>query len=312
MLDQYPETLVSVEWHSAGYTPGNSDFDIPAYSNRAALYNVGGLPHTQWNGLVSTVGGYPNGNWQAFIGEFTNTYNSMVGDDTPYEIEINGYAGNSVSYDVTVSMDADMSNSNQKVDIFLAEDNIWSWWSGASSYHNARFVAREWLSSDFININSAGQTEIFSGSFDYNENWNSDSLFIIAVVQNYSSKQIYQAAKVNINDMDPDIDDDGILNNDDNCLEAWNPQQEDIDNDSIGDACDPCNNLVYSLGNPNGDVDSYGDPLINILDVLTLVDFLAFDSNENICQEPTLNINQDNHVNIVDVINLVQLILSGT
>ena len=312
MLDQYPETLVSVEWHSAGYTPGNSDFDIPAYSNRAALYNVGGLPHTQWNGLVSTVGGYPNGNWQAFIGEFTSTYNSMVGDDTPYEIEINGYAGNSVSYDVTVSMDADMSNSNQKVDIFLAEDNIWSWWSGASSYHNARFVAREWLSSDFININSAGQTEIFSGSFDYNENWNSDSLFIIAVVQNYSSKQIYQAAKVNINDMDPDIDDDGILNNDDNCLEAWNPQQEDIDNDSIGDACDPCNNLVYSLGNPNGDVDSYGDPLINILDVLTLVDFLAFDSNENICQEPTLNINQDNHVNIVDVINLVQLILNGT
>ena len=312
MLDQYPETLVSVEWHSAGYTPGNSDFDIPAYSNRAALYNVGGLPHTQWNGLVSTVGGYPNGNWQAFIGEFTSTYNSMVGDDTPYEIEINGYAGNSVSYDVTVSMDADMSNSNQKVDIFLAEDNIWSWWSGASSYHNARFVAREWLSSDFININSAGQTEIFSGSFDYNENWNSDSLYIIAVVQNYSSKQIYQAAKVNINDMDPDIDDDGILNNDDNCLEAWNPQQEDIDNDSIGDACDPCNNLVYSLGNPNGDVDSYGDPLINILDVLTLVDFLAFDSNENICQEPTLNINQDNHVNIVDVINLVQLILSGT
>ena len=312
MLDQYPETLVSVEWHSAGYTPGNSDFDIPAYSNRAALYNVGGLPHTQWNGLVSTVGGYPNGNWQAFIGEFTSTYNSMVGDDTPYEIEINGYAGNSVSYDVTVSMDADMSNSNQKVDIFLAEDNIWSWWSGASSYHNARFVAREWLSSDFININSAGQTEIFSGSFDYNENWNSDSLYIIAVVQNYSSKQIYQAAKVNINDMDPDIDDDGILNNDDNCLEAWNPQQEDIDNDSIGDVCDPCNNLVYSLGNPNGDVDSYGDPLINILDVLTLVDFLAFDSNENICQEPTLNINQDNHVNIVDVINLVQLILSGT
>lgn len=312
MLDQYPETLVSVEWHSAGYTPGNSDFDIPAYSNRAALYNVGGLPHTQWNGLVSTVGGYPNGNWQAFIGEFTSTYNSMVGDDTPYEIEINGYAGNSVSYDVTISMDANMSNSNQKVDIFLAEDNIWSWWSGASSYHNARFVAREWLSSDFININSAGQTEIFSGSFDYNENWNSDSLYIIAVVQNYSSKQIYQAAKVNINDMDPDIDDDGILNNDDNCLEAWNPQQEDIDNDSIGDACDPCNNLVYSLGNPNGDVDSYGDPLINILDVLTLVDFLAFDSNENICQEPTLNINQDNHVNIVDVINLVQLILNGT
>ena len=312
MLDLYPETLVSVEWHSSGFTPGNSDFDIPAYSTRAALYNVGGIPHTQWNGVVSTVGGYPNGNWQAFIGEFTSTYNNMVGANTPYEIEINGYAGNSVNYDVTISMDSNMDNSNQKVDIFLAEDNIWSYWSGASSYHNARYVARAWLNSEDISINSAGQTETFSGSFDYDDSWNNDSLFIIAVVQNYSTKQIYQAGKVNINDMDPDIDDDGILNNDDNCIESWNPQQEDIDNDLIGDACDPCNNLVYSLGNPNGDTDIDGNPLINIIDVLTLVDYLAFDQNENVCQQPTLNINQDNHINIVDVINLVQLILSGS
>jgi len=312
MLDLYPETLVSVEWHSSGFTPGNSDFDIAAYSTRAALYNVGGIPHTQWNGVTSTVGGYPNGNWQAFIGEFTNTYNSMVGIDTPYDIEINGYAGNSVNYDVTISMDSDMSNSNQKVDVFLAEDNIWSYWSGASSYHNARFVAREWLLSEDININSSGQSETISGTFDYNENWNSDSLFIIAIVQNYSSKQIYQASKVNINDMDPDVDDDGVLNNNDNCIEIWNPQQEDIDGDLIGDVCDSCNNLVYTLGNPNGDVDVNGDPLINIMDVLTLVDHLAFDLNENICQESTLNINEDSHINIVDVISLVQLILSGT
>ena len=133
MLELYPETLIPVEWHSSGFTPGGSDFDIPAYSTRAALYNVGGIPHTQWNGTESTVGGFPNGNWQAFIGDFTNIYNGMVGNDTPYEIEINGYAGNTVNYDVTVSMDSDMSNSNQKVDIFLVEDNIWSYWSGASS-----------------------------------------------------------------------------------------------------------------------------------------------------------------------------------
>ena len=224
-----------------------------------------------------------------------------------HEIEINGYAGNSVNYDVTISMDSNMDNSNQKVDIFLAEDNIWSYWSGASSYHNARYVARAWLNSEDISINSAGQTETFSGSFDYDDSWNNDSLFIIAVVQNYSTKQIYQTGKVNINDMDPDIDDDGILNNDDNCIESWNPQQEDIDNDLIGDACDPCNNLVYSLGNPNGDTDIDGNPLINIIDVLTLVDYLAFDQNENVCQQPTLNINQDNHINIVDVSNLVQI-----
>ena len=70
MLDNYPETLVNIEWHSSGFTPSNSDFDIPEYSSRASMYGVGGIPHTQWNGVQETVGGYPNGNCQAIIGTF--------------------------------------------------------------------------------------------------------------------------------------------------------------------------------------------------------------------------------------------------
>ena len=90
MLDDYPETLMSIEWHNSSYTPGNSDFDIPEYSSRASMYGVGGIPHTQWNGVQETVGGYPNGNWEQFIGTFTALYNNMVGNDTPYEVSING------------------------------------------------------------------------------------------------------------------------------------------------------------------------------------------------------------------------------
>ena len=69
MLDEYPETLIGVEWHSPSFTPGNSDFDISAYSTRANLYGVGGIPHTQWGGEYETVGGYPNGNWEAMSGD---------------------------------------------------------------------------------------------------------------------------------------------------------------------------------------------------------------------------------------------------
>ena len=64
--------------------------------------------------------GYPNGNWEAIIGQFQSIYSSMVGNESPYEIDINGYASSEVSYDVTISMDADMSSANQKVDIFVS------------------------------------------------------------------------------------------------------------------------------------------------------------------------------------------------
>ncbi len=309
-MDEYSGTLINIEWHNPSFTPGNSDFDISEYSTRAGMYGVSGIPHTQWNGVEETVGGYANGNWEPFISTFTALYNSMVDEDTPYEISINGYAGSEVSYDVTVTMDDDMSNSNQKVDIFVVEDNIWSYWTGASQYHNARNVARDWLASEELTISTSGEAETFSGEFELDEDWNADSIFIIAIVQNYSTKQIYKVTQVNINEMNPDIDDDGILNAEDNCIDTFNPEQIDTDLDGVGDECDSCDNLVYVLGNLNGDTNQNGDPIVDVMDVLSLVDYLL-SSISNECQDPILNINGDGFINVVDVISLVQIIMNG-
>ena len=110
--------------------------------------------------------------------------------------------------------------------------------------------------------------------------------------------------------MNPDIDGDGVMNGEDNCIDIWNPLQEDEDLDNIGDYCDPCNNLVYVLGNISGDVDELGNPIINIFDVLKLSDYLS-DGISTVCQDVVSNFNQQGPTNVLDVIALVQFVLNG-
>ena len=95
-----------------------------------------------------------------------------------------------------------------------------------------------------------------------------------------------------------------IFDDNDNCIEAYNPEQEDTDNDLIGDACDACNNLIWTGGDVNGDLN------ISLEDILILVDIIVGDNN-NQCGYEAGNVNGDDVVNIMDVVRLVQLIIGG-
>lgn len=57
---------------------------------------------------------------------------------------------------------------------------------------------------------------------------------------------------------DPDIDNDGILNEADNCVYDVNPDQRDVDGDGVGDDCDNCVNLPNPSQNDT-DADGVGD-----------------------------------------------------
>ena len=101
-----------------------------------------------------------------------------------------------------------------------------------------------------------------------------------------------------------DADNDGVYNGNDNCPDTYNPDQEDVDGDDIGDACDNCDNLLFYSGNLNG------DNFINIFDVLLLVDvILGYNNNE--CANQTSDVNNVGVSNVLDVIILLQQILNG-
>jgi hypothetical protein len=63
---------------------------------------------------------------------------------------------------------------------------------------------------------------------------------------------------------DPDIDNDGVANAQDNCPTVYNPNQQDSDSDGIGNACDNCPNTANS-DQKDTDGDGIGDACDNPL-----------------------------------------------
>lgn len=126
----------------------------------------------------------------------------------------------------------------------------------------------------------------------------------------FNQSAILAAIDAAVENVPMDLDNDGLNDPVDNCPEVYNPNQEDIDLDGLGDACDVCDNAnVYIIGNIDGSVVD-GNPTIDIFDVLSLVEIVLTAYNES-CGYEASNINQDNHVNVIDVIGLVQMILGG-
>ena len=307
---------MTIEWHSPNYTSSSSDFDLPeVYSARGELYDVGGIPHGQWNGVLSFVGGGSNCYWEGMYYDRLETYEDLIVQEATYTIELEGdFVDSEYNYNVILSMDGEMSSDNMLLELFVAEDSIWSYWSACGEYHMARNVGRAYLTMGEenqlpITISSAGETQVFSGSFDVSDAWVDAQVKLTAVVQNWETYEIFMSRADLILDIPTDRDSDGILNQDDNCPDDANPGQEDIDDDQIGDACDPCNGLVYVLGNVNGDANEGYQPIINVLDVLALSDYLE-DPVGNECQ--MLDMLVDGAINQWDLLVLVDGIMNGT
>ena len=322
MLDEFPETLMSAQWHLSNFTPDDSDFDDCFYNidsigdcfeNRANLYGwdtINAVPIEAINGISIFNGA---GSEESAYSLYVPAYQNIVDQHTPYEIDINGSIDSLyIEYEVTVSLDSNFSNQDQQVHIFIVEDNIMSvWWIFGDVDHNARNVVRRWESINDLDISEAGESQSFSGSFIIDSDaWNPDSIKIISVVQNSSTSEIFQAYQMSVNNFDSD--DDGVLGSQDNCPDVYNPNQSDIDDDAIGDACDICDNAnVWVYGNINGEVDTDQFYEIDIFDLLTLSDIISSNETES-CGSQISDVNGDGTINQLDIFQFVALVMSGS
>ena len=238
---------------------------------------------------------------------------------TPYEIEISGdyISGNSnVPYEITVTQGGGSPGENIALEIVIAEDSLYHFWSSPQVYHYTRNVSRNFLTfeDECKNILSLtnGETQTFTGEFQISDAWVGDKIKIITLIQDLDTYEIYQSEIASVSrDLNPDVDGDGIANNEDNCPSVHNFTQEDWDGDDIGDACDFCNDIANIPGNVN--IDATGEeiePIINVMDILAFADLLDDSSLANDCQ--SLDLLEDGEVNQFDLIVLIDMVMAGS
>ena len=136
------------------------------------------------------------------------------------------------------------------------------------------------------NVDIGGHRIIINSNSGYNQNT------MVAMIEEGLSNLVL------------DMDGDGVMDDTDNCMNEYNPNQADTDEDGIGDLCDPCNNLIWTGGDVNADLN------LDLNDILLVVDIVTGES-ESLCGSQSADITQDGVLNVLDVIGLVQLILGG-
>lgn len=244
---------------------------------------------------------------------------NMIGDDTPVTIELSSCEidGYNIDLSVRVSSESDLLSVNTRLFVVATIDSVYYDGYNGLLHHQATII--EMLTSntgDEITLDGTNDVQLnYEWTMDSNwpnnssVQWDISDLNIVAFVQNYTTKEVYQAEASRVNEMNFDTDDDLVSNCDDNCPSTYNPNQEDIDGDDLGDVCDMCDNAnVYVMGNLTGDVVN-NEPVIDLFDVLYLLDLVLSDEYPG-CTGEVADYDGSGIVNYLDAIYLVQDILN--
>ncbi len=162
-----------------------NDIGVPDADTRQDYYNMGGIPHLVWLGLINQVGA---GTDVIDGGPYDGIVRAHYADATPVKISYNSWAYEGLpSYvDFDVELTDDMAG-NYMIRAFVVENNLTI---GGDLLQD---VLRDMVTEIPLTIDTAGQVQNVYQVFPSNAGWNLDELRIIVIVQDDDTKEVMQA-----------------------------------------------------------------------------------------------------------------------
>jgi len=186
--------------------------DGDAYSNtysdaRNAYYNPSGVPTGWFDGLSPAVGGVSCAAGGTTYNTYLAKYNTRIAVTSPVTMCISGSNTSGNDYQVSVALDkvGTIAGSDLRLHLALTESHISQSWQGCMTELN--FVNRLMVpdaNGTTIDFTS-GNSQTVNLTFSRNAAWNLDNLELVAFLQSYTSKEIYNATKVKLTELQEGI-----------------------------------------------------------------------------------------------------------
>ena len=171
------------------YHVGGDPFQTAATSYRNNYYGVGGIPHSQFDGVLEAVGGSTSG---TTYGTYLPLVQNRLAIPCDYTMSIYGQ-NNGLDYDITVVLDLENGTppNDLTLHFVLCEDHIPYVWQGQPE---CRWVCREMYPDHLgTDIDFAGGNQlIFNYTFTIDPTWTAANLEFTAFLQNEADKEILQ------------------------------------------------------------------------------------------------------------------------
>ncbi len=183
-----------IEYHSG------DAYQNAASTARINYYNVGGYPTAKFDGVLTVSGGSQT---QSMYGQYLPKVNQRLAIESSFTVDIFGeHTGN--TYDITLVLNkvANYSGYDLVAQLALTESHIPQNWFGLTEVN---FVERKMIPNhlgtelDFSNTDEI----ILELSFTLNSQWDVEHCELVAFIQSNASKEITQASKVMLEDLNP-------------------------------------------------------------------------------------------------------------